>query len=710
MHRFVSPLILAAGIGITMGVFGRSPGPALAAPAETQPATPPAGIEGHVIDQDGKPVGAAFVSVLDSVGSGGWPRLSGGARSSGDGRFVAGATPAEPQHEPAGAPALPPEIFADVPGVGLSKPVRAKPRPDVTLTLLPSIRLQLTLLGPDGKPAAGVRVWPRLLVFRPEGASFRSVLSFPSEAASRWAVTSDANGHCLFRGLPRGARARFDTDDERFAAMTGGDMLTLDGDDDLVRPAPIRLLAAATISGRVRYGQSNMPAGGIKVLAQSVNGQATQGGAGDALSDADGHFRLTRLKPGRYVVSYGNEDEPGEWTARAAEVNVAEGGQPTADLTLIRGGIIKGRVLDQSTLKGLPQLGIGLHGPARPMDAAAIQLAYTDADGHYALRVPPGKQFIYFFGPAPDGYRQPEDANPMHLKELEVEDGQTVTFDFALRRDDTPPIDGVVLGPDGNPMPGATIVIDSLGYPPMDQEVTADAQGQFRLTGVKPGAELRVRAKGLATLAAYRVEATDRRVTLRASRDASYGLIVNVTDRRGGTVPDAAVTLLTSHGQYGTGGFPHLTGAGGNARIEPLYFDTHYSVSASAPGFGVANAEVAPPEPGRPRERRISIKLDGADSVIAGVVVDDHGKPVPDIEVLLNGSKTGVLNARTDHKGNFRFKVVSEASAVVYVNQPGGPAGKTPPSVIAHAGETDVWLQLPPGPKPADATPPADGR
>jgi hypothetical protein len=708
VHRFVTPWVLAAGIGVAMGVLGRPERPASAAPANTRPATLPAGFEGRVVDGAGKAVEGAFVSVLGSLGSGGLPRLSGGARSAADGHFVAGVTPAEPPRGPAGAPPLPPEIFADVPGVGVSKPVRGKPGPNVTLTLLPPIRLQLTLLGPDGKPAAGVRVLPRLLVFWPEGASFRSVLSFPPEASRRWAVTSDAQGRCVFRGLPRGARARFDTDDERFAAMSGGDMLTLEG-DPVARPAPIRLLAAATISGRVRYGESNKPAGRIEVDAQSVNGQATQGAA-DALSDADGHFRLTRLKPGRYVVSYGNEDEPGEWTAHAAEVDVAEGGQATADLSLIRGGIIKGRLFDRSTSKGLPHLGIGLHGPARPMDAAGIQLAFTDAEGHYTLRVPPGKQFVYFFGPVPDGYREPEDASPMHLKELEVDDGQTVTFDFALRRDDTPPIEGVVLGPDGKPVPGATIVIDSLGYPPMDQQLTADPQGRFRLTGVKPGAELRVRAKGLATLAAYRVEANDRQITLHVSPDASYAAIVNVTDRRGGVVPGAAATLMTSHGQYGTGGFPHPTGTDGTARIEPLYFDTRYSVSASAPGFGVEYAEVAPPQTGRPRERRVSIKLDGADSVIAGVVVDDHGKPVPDVELLLNGSKTGVMHTRSDRKGNFRFKVVSEASGVVYVNQPGGLLGKKPPNVIAHAGETDVWLQLPPDHKPADATAPAGGR
>lgn len=669
------------------------------ASARTGAAPAPSSLTGRVIGADQRPIVGATVSVME-FGTRGMPRVAARVATGEDGRF---AIEWQPTTAPAGAAARrgrPARVFADLPGVGFSATSTVDPGHAMTLQLLPSAETQLTLVDPGGKPAAGVRVLPKIITLERNGESFPAFLSLPEEASRRWAVETDGDGRCTIRGLPRRARVRFDTDDERFAGPGARDMVPIEG-GEVVRPPPIHLIVGATITGRIRYAGSNKPGAGVEVVAQSFSSERNPG-AGFGSADVEGQFRLTRLRPGRYVVSVERPEQPGEWTARAAEVDVPESGGATADLTLVRGGIVTGRVFDEATAEPFAHVEVGLHGPARPATAAAIEGTHTDAAGRYALRVAPGTQLIYLAGPVPDGYLAPK-ANPSHTEPIEVAEGQTVTYDFPLKRDATPPVNGVVVGPDGKPVAGARVLADYGGYAPDDKVVLANAEGRFRLAGAKPGTELRARAEGVATIASTPIEKDKAEVTLHVVPNATYRLTVIVSNPHGPAVPDGIVQLTTWHGNgMGLGGSPHPADAGGRVRLESLYFDTRYPVSATAPGFGVAHAEVLPPDPGTLRERTVRINLDATGSRIAGVVVDAQGTPVPVVEVRLNGSKTGVQQMKTDRDGKFSFTVVPDASCVVWVQRPNEPDPQHPPAQIAQAGQTDIRLVLPKELKPAD--------
>lgn len=434
MHRIVtfgSPMI-----GLWLAMCGAAPLKAavVVAPA-TQPAADSGPLSGRVLGADQQPSLGAFVSALNEPDSDG-VRVLGKGTAGPDGRFainrLAAATPSLP-----GWPIERPLAFADAPSVGMSDPIQALADRAMTFRLLPATELHLTLLGPEGKPAARVSVFPTIVLFKPRHGPIPGFLLLPREVSHRWTVVTGADGTCVFRGLPQTTQIRFDTDDERFATTaTQEDQVSIDG-GNVIPPKTLRLMDAANVAGTVRYDDSKKPAAGIGIYAQSFDGEAIQGWAW-ARTNPDGHFRLARLKPGRYVVAVGSDQEPGQWTARAVQVSLAEGGYATADLTLIHGGIITGRVIDRVTSKGVAQVGVGLYGPARPSVAAAILGTLTDAQGRYAIRVPPGSQSIYISGPVPSAYRMPFAVGNNAAIEINVADGQTVTHDLILDRSDAP--------------------------------------------------------------------------------------------------------------------------------------------------------------------------------------------------------------------------------------------------------------------------------
>ena len=201
-----------------------------------------------------------------------------------------------------------------------------------------------------------------MIMIRDDSKPIGQSLNLPDEVAKRMAVRTDAQGICVFRGLPRASRVRFDDDDDRYALMDYNEVVPLER-QGVIEAGPIHLMAAATITGSLIYSDTNKPAGGLGVYAQSI----ANTGSGTGRSDAKGNFSINRLKPSRYVVAIQPDDDRlGDWTARAAEVDVAQGEHATANLVMVHGGMITGVVRDQETHKGLAGLDIGLHGPAHP--------------------------------------------------------------------------------------------------------------------------------------------------------------------------------------------------------------------------------------------------------------------------------------------------------------------------------------------------------
>jgi hypothetical protein len=124
-------------------------------------------------------------------------------------------------------------------------------------------------------------------------------------------------------------------------------------------------------------------------------------------------------------------DEPtGAWVAAAIEGVDVTSLSDTAvpDLILTHGATVEGQVFDEVTGDPLAGVSIGSYGPHRPRSSAAIIGTRTDANGHYRLRVAPGKSYVYVSGPPP-GYGSPGSAIG---SDIEVLPGQTETLDFTV--------------------------------------------------------------------------------------------------------------------------------------------------------------------------------------------------------------------------------------------------------------------------------------
>ena len=107
---------------------------------------------------------------------------------------------------------------------------------------------------------------------------------------------------------------------------------------------PLHLKPGASIRGRVTYGLTGKPAAGVKVGAQGMGPRAAER---DAISDANGEYRLTQLGSGAGNVALDLRGEGAPWTARAHEGVYLRSGERLAcvDFQLIHGAVITGKVV-----------------------------------------------------------------------------------------------------------------------------------------------------------------------------------------------------------------------------------------------------------------------------------------------------------------------------------------------------------------------------
>jgi hypothetical protein len=191
---------------------------------------------------------------------------------------------------------------------------------------------------------------------------------------------------------------------------------------------------ASTIEGQVTYSNTGKPAVGARVIAQAI--AAFAGARADycnARTDNEGRFRFVNLAPSNYNIWA----EVDGWTMNAIDSLPVVAGQAIKDanLKLVEGGMIKGRVIDEKTGKGVSfahslPVAIGVYGPARPRTGPAVQCTTVDSNGGFQLRVPAGKNFPYVMSVHPQyvvkGSEYQEDG-------VLLEDGKTTEIEFVIK-------------------------------------------------------------------------------------------------------------------------------------------------------------------------------------------------------------------------------------------------------------------------------------
>lgn len=509
-------------------------------------------------------------------------------------------------------------------------------RDPMTVVLAPPAAARGLVLDADGKPASDVGVALQTVFF----AEPRSYISLQrSPLAARFATRTGADGTWTINDLPANGQAKIGLEDVRYA-HTYGTVVVGAGPGET---KPLVARPAAQLCGRV-VGGDGKPARAIKVNAASRTGDWGEAQTGD-----DGTYKIDSLGPGAYDV--GVTDPSHDWVAVAARCVVAAGTRCDApDLVLTRGALIEGTVSDAATGKPIAGALIGGSGPNSPRESGlGTANAISDAEGHFTLRMAPGKVVVYIMGTV-DDYLPPEQTAPYSHYDITLKQDEQPRLDFRLKKGET--LRGKAVNGLGEPVPGALIRI---GVHDWDAKTaTTDAKGTFAITGLRPGdyALDGGEAWDIIKPVKVTVPALDAvRVTVQKSQfTPSFGRVVT---RDGRPLAGVAINMeiATSRGEGGTVSYKNqTTGADGRFPLPRLRPNQTVTLKATRQGYKAAS--IGKVESRNGSSSASDTVMEALDASITGRVTDSAGVPRAGVTVL---ALEGIPGSRstTDANGNF---------------------------------------------------------
>jgi protocatechuate 3,4-dioxygenase beta subunit len=274
--------------------------------------------------------------------------------------------------------------------------------------------------------------------------------------------------------------------------------------------------ATGSISGRVTIGDKAAP--GILVNVAGLNQSTT---VGQAISDADGQFRIGALPAGQFIVVpaapvYVLPSNPMFGSGKAVNLSSGEA-VDGIDFKLTRGAVITGRVTDSDgrpvieerlSLDPVDETGA----PARVQMPrwSNYQMYQTDDRGIYRIYGLPAGRYKVSVGDEPGrisglrtaGFYQrtyyPDATDPAKASVVDLnEGGEAKNIDISLgRRASTYTVSGRIVDADtGQPLAGVTYAFGALQKNQNRSYIAGmaspatptNAQGEFRLEGVEPG-------------------------------------------------------------------------------------------------------------------------------------------------------------------------------------------------------------------------------
>ena len=544
-------------------------------PGQTQTAKASKVFSGKVVSPDGMPVSNAEIMLRGSrhetVAQG---------RSRPDGSFeIAGDVIETEEHRPT--------LVARAHGLGFGT-LWAKSGTQNVIHISRPSSVRVTFLAPDGKPVAGVRVWPIFSVI--ESASLRSGsdrsakwdLEYPDEWSSAIMQTTGADGSCEIQMLPQQSQTSLHVVGGDFAEPLVKERIqTGAGKESL--PATVHLKYGGAIEGKVIYKDTGKPAAGIQVIALADR----RIGFSSLLATTNerGEYHIAHLLPGKFVVHVlANKDFP--WTA-AFLSNVAVNARQTTsgqDLFLVKGTVVTGRLIKGDTGAGVPGMFISA------LDLSTKEYpdsTETDENGSYTLRIPPGAQAIYLASAPPDGYSQAGFSSfKGDERKITAVDGQDQHIDLKLTPEPGNRLAGRVLDPQGKPVAGAIVEVENPGGPMMrtTKVVKSDAKGEFTLHAVDRGFRVYAHAGSLGTPQPSELKGDEKELILRLSPIVKTKLVGRVVDAKGKPLANVGIYVTTWHGTFGlTPKAPIvLTDADGRFTLPGPSINTRYLLKARA--------------------------------------------------------------------------------------------------------------------------------
>lgn len=606
--------------------------------------SPGASVEGLVVDEAGRAVSEAAVSLTVRQPHDGMMRIElGGPKSEAstfsgeDGRFTLSAV--DPSHDY--------DLHVRREGFTPARQALSGLKPYESVR---GLRIALTAgLTATGSvtDSEGGALPDAEVVFSPSAAAGPGGMMTPGASPPpAGKAESDKEGVYTVEHLPPGS---FDLEVSRpgFATVRLRGV-SLDDEQATTRLDPIRMEPSTPVEGWVLDPQGEPVEGAGVAVTAGMNPLLSLGpspSSPDALTGPDGWFRIDGHRAGEKVdlsISHG-----GYTSAKKDGIAL-----PLADpleVTLTPASTVSGSVLDTEgepiadAQVNLSRTVIATFG--RQSMAMMTQISTdTDREGRFSFEdVDPGK--IFLEGTA-EGHQK------SMLGNIEVPQGEDVTG-IELRLTTGATVAGQVLQADGRPAIGARISPIGVETGPVRySRMETDGEGWYHLDGLAPGAvtiEARNDSGGRAVRDAE-LEPGLNRVDLQF--EGGYSVEGFVLDESGAAVAGAWVRLSPAGKPWS--GQDKSAGPDGSFRFEGIQPGS-YTLQARAEGLAPP-AELPVVEVADRPVTGVEVRL-GAAGVIVGTVSGLDERELPDVRVTaFHTSGRQVEEAVVDHEGRFRIE------------------------------------------------------
>ena len=209
----------------------------------------------------------------------------------------------------------------------------------------------------NGNPLANTRVVVSALGYDTDntwllGGWFRSDPIFS-------AIRTKSDGEVRIP-VPKGTRGQFLSDHPDWIP------LRTNWDKETTVFEPTRLSPAGQIEGTVTDSRTGKPIAGVQIGAQALQLSGLTNGWGEAISDRQGKFTIGGLEPTQYnVLMMEHVSDPTLTAAAVEKATVKVDSATRADLRVIKGRLLTGKVIDSQTGKAMAKCPVGYYGGAR---------------------------------------------------------------------------------------------------------------------------------------------------------------------------------------------------------------------------------------------------------------------------------------------------------------------------------------------------------
>lgn len=416
------------------------------------PASPPTTVSGKVLDPDGKPVAGA--QVLARV-SGGGPDVQ-TLTTDKDGVFSVDTKELRNRQAMIG------QVNVRAEGLGLCSQVLKLNTAENVITLTKARQLAGTVVDEAGKPVEGVALSMRALYVDEKGGGYGTLPPWRND----YIAVTDAQGRWTMNGLPNIGSVEINIYDPRYVQTIGRFKLTPG------EPEPQIIVKVGGELTSHLLGLDGKPAAYIDIVLIPVGGYRVI--VPGEKTDTDGTFHFRNVPSGKYYLRVSGSLANGlldyaEYSVTAKQITTVP------DIKLQPGTIIDGSVLEAETGEPTSKVWLVFQGPDGKSDNANDDRLWTDAQGHFRVRLTPGKHLVQITQPN----RSQNDQKPIEFDAV----GTTQMLMLHIQNGIT--LKGTMVDEQDKPVSGIRVILDYTRAP--SAILVADTTGVFTLNGLQKG-------------------------------------------------------------------------------------------------------------------------------------------------------------------------------------------------------------------------------